>query len=529
MNFFFKTVIVVQFILITFLILILTGVLDFNNILSLTESHLVASKNPNIITTPQKKDYKVRAINNIISNDGSKSWTSVSTAFNDPSQLSLPGKSSSLTIDLDNLRQGSPLTPGEIYSLEVNDNLWGYFPNSEDRIKQLQKIDKDISLVNYRGSIFKNSKLAKYLNLSSTIRIYVLLEFTKPVGPEVFYRLRSYGFRVIPTLKRDRYYRKHAGIFYVPFRKLKNIRNDKAVRNIFIIERYNALSKYQLGIKSSESIDSIEFKINYPYSKPGLIVSNLSYSFKSSAPIMMKHDIPEKNLLTIRTPIVKNELYFFNSRYTLKVDLLESLKRDFIVSAKGITLKEYRRKIEITSELKNIFTRQGEKIVTSDYVNNIIRQINTNMDITGIWKQITFILDKDIEYDWQKRELFFSGNLPYYNIKDMYLNVQELSEKKVGACTERTSLEIVILRELGIAARSATRVYHIFTEIYVPQKGWLSTSLILNEIPLCHSYDENMAYFIEWDKSFPIYLKWVGRVIPEVTQGLLSSSASVRR
>jgi hypothetical protein len=105
----------------------------------------------------------------------------------------------------------------------------------------------------------------------------------------------------------------------------------------------------------------------------------------------------------------------------------------------------------------------------------------------------------------------------YTDIKDMYMTTETLSKIKTGTCTERRPMEAAILRKSGIAARTATRSAHIFTEIYIPDTGWISTSPLLNEIPLCESIDEGQSYFIEWTPKSPVrVLHWSGILYPQI-------------
>lgn len=555
MNAIIKIIISIQAILIVGLVLLLTGVVD-SSILdtrpimkggpSLTSSGIGLSMN-NAQSTGI--DAEINSLENILNdplttdqtdqNGRGKRGNGLIVEVNNPQEL---GDYSGDEFEeqpklqelsgLENTGSGtqsyqSPLVPQEVFDITVNDGLWGYFARPIERIDRLKEIDPDLSLIDYRGEEFKTSVLYERLSLSPTSKIYVFLEFSKAIDSEMFSTLRSLGVGPVPVIKQVNYYKKYAGVFYVKYGNLKNIYRSSVIRSIHILANYTAIAKYELGILSSESTDDLEIKINYPYSKPGLKISDLEYGFEGD--ILAGIDNKEKNQYVVNTPIQAGKVYKFRSSHKVDINLLDNVNRNFVVAAKDLGIADYTVGMKDYPQISEIFrSREGEKIVPSEYVKNIVHQINTDMDMSGIWKQITFILDKDILYDWQKRELFFSGNLSYYDIKDMYLNVTELSEKKVGACTERTSLEIAILRELGIAARSATRVYHIFTEVFLPKKGWVSTSMNLNEIPLCHSYDENMAYFVEWNKHFPIRLKWIGKIYPSILSNYLIDDSLVK-
>ncbi len=442
-----------------------------------------------------------------------------------------------LVIDLTIAEKPTPLTENlktndsnfylenQIIDLKVEEKVIPANPYSY--IEALQKIDNNLKVVNFYDDAFKDSELSKNLSLYPQIKVYILLEFSQDIDYQILYKLERLGFSKIFKLKDEKYLDKKIGIFYTSFSKLKNSFRYSKIVNGFILENYTAKGLYKLGIKANEPNDEITFRISAPFSHRGKEALNIFSRFTEEARTINK-EVNENNGV-ITTAISPQEKITFLSEIEYLVSLSETLNHSIYLKGENIHLQEYQSIMqEKNATLYEVFTRYSEKVVPSNYINNIIKEIDKSQDLAGIWKQITRILNKDIRYDWKKRDLFFNGNLTYNNIKDMYMTAEELGEKKIGACPERTSLEIALLRELGIAARSSTRLYHIFTEIYLPEEGWITTSSTLNAIPLCQSHNESMAYFIDWSPDHPIRLKWEGYLYPSIVIDYFNSSFSKR-
>jgi hypothetical protein len=220
------------------------------------------------------------------------------------------------------------------------------------------------------------------------------------------------------------------------------------------------------------------------------------------------------DILTYEIELKQNKpiTLFCNLQYAISLNQI--LKHHIRVSG-DMTIDEY-KKVMKSNDIDTVFTLESPKIQFSSYVSNIATNFNGTNTIAFVWDKLTDILDKDIRYDWNKRSLFFSGRKTYNDIKDMYMTTKELGESKLGACPERSSLEAAVLRHLGISARTTTRLYHIFVEAYLPDITWVTTSGILNEIPLCVSPNHKQSYFVSWEPGHPIKLKWEGGLYPAV-------------
>ena len=386
-----------------------------------------------------------------------------------------------------------------------------------EKIKlQFSGQDPYLQVADMASPLFGESELRKNLDKIRNVKVYIVAEFKKPINHNHITQLKKRGFSTLINFPTSKYLRKSMGIFYVNYRHIRNYKKHfDLLKSIYIITQYSATGLYQLDVRSLEKKEDVILDIRFPFSKTG---RELFYKKNS---ILGGKDFVELESdrygSQLKMDMEKKQVISFLSEVRYDIDLKKNIDGHIYVQGTKWNQKKYldvmRRE---HPEILDVFTGYSEKVVPSEYISRIVASIDKNKPLSDIWRQIDKVLDQDISYDWKKRDLFFSGNLTYHNIKDMYMTAEELSLKKKGACPERTSLEIAILRELGFAARTATRLYHIYTEVFLPEYGWTTTSLTLNEIPLTRSIDENMAYFVSWSPNHPIQLKWQGHIYPSI-------------
>ncbi len=386
-------------------------------------------------------------------------------------------------------------------------------------LDELKKLDKKLILVNFfkERKEFIETDLYRKLKNYPAFKVYTILEFSIPIDYKVLYKLERLGFSKVFTFKDDKYLGRKVAVFYTSFGKVRNSFRYSKIIDGYILENFTARGFYKLGIRSDVPADDLLIRVSVPFSNPGKEIVEIDSGFVEEASTIKKKVSGVNGL--IRTKINPDQKITFKSEIKSVISLKENLDISIHNAGRGIYLPAYIEEMKKNyPKLYKTFTQYSEKVVPSSYIDSIVSKIDKEEDLTDMWKQITRFLDQDIYYDWSKRDLFFNGRLTYNSIKDMYLTSAELGEKKIGACPERTSLEIALLRQMGVASRSFTRLYHIYTEVFIPQKGWITTSSTLNEIPLCRSNDEKIAYFIDWTPKHPVRLKWEGGLLPLIAQ-----------
>ncbi len=130
-----------------------------------------------------------------------------------------------------------------------------------------------------------------------------------------------------------------------------------------------------------------------------------------------------------------------------------------------------------------------------------------------VWARIFKFIKDNIPYDHKKRAEFFGGRKVYKSMAQMYDPPEVILAKRVGACPETCLLEASLFRAVGIPARTAGRWAHFFTEIYIPGRGWVSTSVTPTGIPLIRDADAEHLPFVSWDREVAVRTsRWTGEV-----------------
>lgn len=130
-----------------------------------------------------------------------------------------------------------------------------------------------------------------------------------------------------------------------------------------------------------------------------------------------------------------------------------------------------------------------------------------------VWARISKFIKDNIPYDHQKRAEFFGGRKVYRSMAEMYDPPEVILERRVGACPETCLLEASLFRAVGIPARTAGRWGHFFTEVYLPGRGWVSTSVTPTGIPLVRDVNAEHTPFVSWDREVAVRTtRWTGDV-----------------
>ena len=383
----------------------------------------------------------------------------------------------------------------------TNRNLASFFKN--DQYLLLEKI----SSLQFNSSYFKN-----LLEQIPSFKIFLLLEFRQKIDSKVLQEMRKKGFFRIDQI--DRLNSKVA-IFYGRYKNIFSLKKyQKWIKDVFILKRFTARSIYTLDFTPEKSKDNLKISFHLPYSKPGKILLERNFQLSGVTELFDKEN--QQDFLSINLPVYQKKKMKLISKMKYMVDT-EALLKNHIKIAGNITVGEYKKKMT-GNKLYDLYTSPGEKIIFSPYIDELSKKIKNTDTLSEAWNYIHRQLNKDIIYDSQKRSDFFEGKITYRNIRDMYMSAAQLGERKIGACPSRSSLETAILRRSGIAARTATRLFHIYTEIMLPgeEVRWITTSGLLKEIPLCYSLDEKQSYFVFWFPDHPIRLKWKGDLNPVI-------------
>ena len=122
-------------------------------------------------------------------------------------------------------------------------------------------------------------------------------------------------------------------------------------------------------------------------------------------------------------------------------------------------------------------------------------------DVRSEYQRLTKFMKDTIAYDNQKRNQYFGGRAIYSDLDDMYQEITTTLSRRLGACPDTSLLECAFLRARGIPCRIAGRFAHFFTHVYVPGKGWMSTSINPVGIPLIIAPGPDHVPYQKWRPS----------------------------
>ncbi len=114
------------------------------------------------------------------------------------------------------------------------------------------------------------------------------------------------------------------------------------------------------------------------------------------------------------------------------------------------------------------------------------------------YERLMRFLKRNVVYDKRKRAQYFGGKSVYKDIDDMYQPADFTLSRQAGCCPDTILIECAFMRARGIPCRTVGRFGHFFSELYVPGRGWMSTSVTPTGIPLVVSYGPDHLPYQNW-------------------------------
>lgn len=125
-------------------------------------------------------------------------------------------------------------------------------------------------------------------------------------------------------------------------------------------------------------------------------------------------------------------------------------------------------------------------------------------NVRSEYSRLTKFLKDTVAYDKRKRDQYFGGKAIYHDLDNMYQDTEITLSRHLGACPDTTLLECAFLRARGIPCRTAGRFGHFFSIVYVPGKGWMSTSVTPTGIPLFIAPGPDHVPYQKWRPGIPL-------------------------
>jgi hypothetical protein len=277
-----------------------------------------------------------------------------------------------------------------------------------------------------------------------------------------------------------------------------------------VLERFTMTGVYRVGfeVEAQEYTGPLELQITAPREGFG---KKLVYSDHVVRPVcsqIMTVDAAGNRWLRARLERVHyGELIKFHFGFQYDVNVPKILDHDLLLSGNPIGT-------EIPPDVQP-FLEPGHKIDPGipSAMSWASRGGPGPPDARKEYRRLTRFIRRNVAYDKRKRAAYFGGQMVYSDLDLMYQDVDETLNWHSGACPDTTPLECAFLRARGIPCLAAGRFGHFFTVLYVPGRGWMSTSVIPTGIPLIRSPGPDLVPYQRWEPKIPLKTThWEARV-----------------
>lgn len=267
---------------------------------------------------------------------------------------------------------------------------------------------------------------------------------------------------------------------------------------------------YRVGFKveAKEYQGPLSLEITAPRDGPGQKLIASEHVVRPSAGLEMREDTSGNRWLLARYASVKyGSVIRFHFAFSYQVNMAELLERDLALIGNA-TIRE------VPPEVQPCL-RSGYKInpALPAAVTWASAGESGPPDARREYERLGIYLKESVAYDTQKRNDYFSGRAVYADLDTMYQNVSETLSRRLGCCPDTVLLECTFLRARGIPCRTAGRFGHFFTMVYVPERGWVSTSVTPTAIPLIVAPGQDHVPFQKWEPRIPLRtIYWEARI-----------------
>jgi hypothetical protein len=268
-----------------------------------------------------------------------------------------------------------------------------------------------------------------------------------------------------------------------------------------LLDRFIMSGIYRIGfrVEKEEYLGPLSLEVTTPrdgFGRHLLFSENLT---RPRAPSKTYIDLAENRWFRVDYPQVKYGQIiklFFAFRYL--VDMGALLDHDLM-------LVDPFQEAPIPEEIQP-FLNSGYKIDATlpQAVDWAMQGSSARLNVRSEYQRLERFLKDTVAYDKIKRERYFGGKMIYSDLDEMYQDIEVTLSRGIGACPDTSLLECAFLRARGIPCRIAGRFAHFYSLVYVPGKGWMSTSVTPTGIPLFIAPGANHVPYQKWKPHIPL-------------------------
>jgi hypothetical protein len=268
-----------------------------------------------------------------------------------------------------------------------------------------------------------------------------------------------------------------------------------------LLDRFIMSGIYRIGfrVEKEEYLGPLSLEVTTPrdgFGRHLLFSENL---IRPRAPSKTYIDLAENRWFRVDYPQVKYGQIiklFFAFRYL--VDMGALLDHDLM-------LVDPLQEAPIPEEIQPFLT-SGYKIDATlpQAIDWAMQGSSARLNVRSEYQRLEKFLKDTVAYDKIKRERYFGGKMIYSDLDEMYQDIEVTLSRGIGACPDTSLLECAFLRARGIPCRIAGRFAHFYSLVYVPGKGWMSTSVTPTGIPLFIAPGANHVPYQKWKPNIPL-------------------------
>jgi hypothetical protein len=254
----------------------------------------------------------------------------------------------------------------------------------------------------------------------------------------------------------------------------------------------------------------LTFTVSTPRSGFGKKLMDLEIQATPQGPHAISQDAAGNRWLKVHLPDPRNgDEVRLSFNFVYKVDMAELL-------AHSLAMVPMDESVELSNHSPAmVYLQPSDKIAAGSKsvvaLANIIYE--SNRSPRRIYQAIGAFIKANLPYDREKRKQFFGGQKIYFDMEHMYKSPEATLSSGKAACPSTSVLEAAILRASGVPARTAGRWGHFYSELYIPGRGWLSTSVTPTGIPLVVDPDHRHKPFANWAPTAAVQTtEWSGWV-----------------
>ncbi len=248
-----------------------------------------------------------------------------------------------------------------------------------------------------------------------------------------------------------------------------------------LLSRFIMTGVYRVSFKVAESryVGPLRLQVTAPRSGFGRRLLLSDQVVRPKTQTKLRVDGAGNRWLIVDYPEVQTgQAIRFHFGFKYMVDVSELMATDLVLSGGPGT--------EDPPHDAKVFLGRGYKIdpLLTQAVAWASRGPQGPPDARHEFERLTKYLTKTVTYDKRKRAEYFGGRAVYSDVDEMYQDPTLTLARQAGCCPDTILVECAFLRARGVPCRTAGRFGHFYSQVYVPGRGWMSTSVTPTGIPL---------------------------------------------